>query len=262
VKPVVQTGSALWREIREDFERLPSADWRLIWSSRPPFTLSGEQLESQWTWHHPTDLGLRARASAIFLKAAKARGYATEDGWLDDLRNADFAHFEITGHGFDTIPADGSTVESTWGTLRDAVTHSITLCYQLEAESAPAAARRTLGAAPKPEPEEANADEAAAQGGKIENPRIKSRKPGPKPGYETARRAAEIVQRIAPDGDVNEMLLDVCEELDRAAIPCPKTWPNRQLALRSWQEAALLERQVAKKAIRDRLKLAKVKTLS
>ena len=68
--------SAFWRSIREDFETLQPADWSLIWSSRPPVSMSGVQLQSQWTWFHPTDEGLRSRADAIFLKAAKAQNRA------------------------------------------------------------------------------------------------------------------------------------------------------------------------------------------
>jgi hypothetical protein len=131
------TDSATWRSIREDFEGLPSADWSLIWSSRSPVALFLPiQLQSQWTWFHPADASLRTRASAIFLKAAKARGYDTEDQWLDEIRYADFVRFQLTGSGRDRLP-DGTFVEHESGDLKDAVNHSITLCHQLEAGSAP-----------------------------------------------------------------------------------------------------------------------------
>jgi hypothetical protein len=94
------------------------------------------QLPSQWTWFHPTDASLRTRASAIFLKAAKARGYDTEDQWLDELRHADFVRFRLSGSGRDRLP-DGTSVEYESGVLKDAVKHSITLCHQLEAGNAP-----------------------------------------------------------------------------------------------------------------------------
>lgn len=76
------TDSATWRSIRQDFESLPpagvedhGAEWSLIWTFRRPVAMFLPiQLPSQWTWFHPTDASLRARASAIFLKAAKARG--------------------------------------------------------------------------------------------------------------------------------------------------------------------------------------------
>jgi hypothetical protein len=94
------------------------------------------QLQSQWTWFHPTDPGLCARASAIFLKAAKARGYENEDQWLDELRHADFVRFQISGESREKLP-DGSFQESVSGVLKDAVEHSITLCQKLEAGGAP-----------------------------------------------------------------------------------------------------------------------------
>jgi hypothetical protein len=131
------TDSATWRNIREDFEKLPPADWILFWSSRPPVAMFIPfQLQSQWTWFRPTDPSLRARASAIFLKAAKARGYDNEDQWLDELRHADFVQFQLTGKEPDQLP-DGTLQESESGDLHDAVKHSITLCHKLEAGDAP-----------------------------------------------------------------------------------------------------------------------------
>lgn len=131
------TDSATWRSIREDFESLPATKWSLIWTSRPPVAMFAPiQLPSQWTWFRPTDASLRTRASAIFLKAAKARGYTTEEQWLDELRYADFVGFRISGHSTDKL-LDGTFVDSESGVLKDAVQHSITLCHQLEAGSAP-----------------------------------------------------------------------------------------------------------------------------
>ncbi len=138
------TDSATWRSIREDFESLPpagvedfGAEWSLIWSSRPPVAMFVPvQLQSQWTWFHPTDPGLRARASAIFLKAARARGYDTEDQWLDELRHADFVRFRLSGSGRERLP-DGTFVQHDDGVLKDVIKHSITLCHQLEAGNAP-----------------------------------------------------------------------------------------------------------------------------
>ena len=147
------TGSATWRSIREDFEGLPpagvedlGAEWSLIWTSHPPVAMFLPiQFPSQWTWFHPTDASIRTRASAIFLKAAKARGYDTEDQWLDELRHADFVRFRLTGSTHDRLP-DGTVVEYESGVLKDAVKHSITLCHQLEAGSAP---KPLIGRLPK-----------------------------------------------------------------------------------------------------------------
>ena len=131
------TDSATWRSIREDFESLPPADWRLFWTSRPQVEMFiPVQLQSQWAWFHPTDPSLQARASAIFLKAAKARGYDNEDQWLDELRHADFVRFQISGESRKELP-DGTFQESVYGFLEKAVQHSITLCHKLEAGDAP-----------------------------------------------------------------------------------------------------------------------------
>jgi hypothetical protein len=94
------------------------------------------RLQSRWIWFHPTDASLCARASAIFLRAAKARGYDSEDGWLDELRYADFVKFRITGETADTLH-DGTVIHSVGGVLTDAVKHSITLCHLVEAGAAP-----------------------------------------------------------------------------------------------------------------------------
>ena len=131
------TESAAWRDIRQDFESLPGGAWRLSWTSRPPMAfLLRIQLQSQWIWLHPEDASLRARASAIFLKAAKTRGYDSEDQWLDELRHADFVRFRISGAAREKLP-DGTLQERESGVLEDAVKHSITLCHQLEAGDVP-----------------------------------------------------------------------------------------------------------------------------
>jgi hypothetical protein len=240
------TDSATWRSIRQDFESLPPAGWSLIWSSRPPVSLSGVQLLSQWTWFHPTNAALRARASAIFLKAAKSRGYDSEDKWLDELRNADFVRFQISGHGTEKLP-DGTFADSESGVLKDAITHSITLCHQLEAGSAPKAIIGRLPSEPIARME---------AGGPVS--RVKSngqgRKRGPKPDYEGAARVAEIVARVAPDGGWRGRLDDVCEALDEAAIPFPAKW-RRDRQCRCWADC--LEKPIAIKAIEYRLEIAK-----
>ena len=125
------TDSATWRSIRQDFESLPQADWHLSWRSHPPFTMFvPTRLASQWIWSPSVDASLRTRANAIFLKAAKARDYDSEEQWLDELRRADFVGFRISGGGFHTLP-DGKCEYSISGHLGDAVKHSITLCHQL-----------------------------------------------------------------------------------------------------------------------------------
>jgi hypothetical protein len=131
------TDSVTWRGIRQDLESLPGADWSLIWTSRPPMAFFLPiQLHSQWTWLHPTDASLRARASAIFVKASTARGYDSEDRWLEELRYADFVGFQISGDAREKLP-NGTLQERESGVLTEAVKHSITLCHQLEAGDVP-----------------------------------------------------------------------------------------------------------------------------
>jgi hypothetical protein len=80
---------------------------------------------------------------------------------------------------------------------------------------------------------------------------------GPKPDYENPRLVAEIVARIAPAGDLRANLDDICEALDKAHIPSPKTWRRRDPPSKNWQDGAVLEPTLAKRAIEDRLKVAK-----
>jgi hypothetical protein len=127
--------SATWRSIREDLEGLPTADWNKNWSLLPP-VVDGKQLHSQWVWFDPTDPSLCARADAILLKAATARGYNSEDQLLDELRFADFVRFKSSGDAPARL-ADGTAVAVPSGLLKDVVKHLITLCHQLEAGDVP-----------------------------------------------------------------------------------------------------------------------------
>jgi len=83
------------------------------------------------------------------------------------------------------------------------------------------------------------------------------RKRGPKPGHETAARVAEITTTLAKDGDWKDKLEEICSALDKAELPYPKTWPRRDLPLKSWEDGAMIEPRLAKKAIEHLLKLAK-----
>jgi len=82
----------------------------------------------------------------------------------------------------------------------------------------------------------------------------RGRKRGPKTDHEGAARVAEIVARV---GDWKAKLDETCEALDAEAIPYPKTWPRREYPLNSWEDGATLEPGLARKAIEDRLELAK-----
>jgi hypothetical protein len=83
----------------------------------------------------------------------------------------------------------------------------------------------------------------------------KGRNRGPKPDHEAASRVAEIVARVAPDGDWRPRLDDICEALDEAQVPFPKRWRKRDRSCNGW--AAYDERANAVKAIGYRLEIAK-----
>jgi hypothetical protein len=113
-----------------------------------------------------------------------------------------------------------------------------------------------LGALSKPEPPEST--DVDKTGAELTQPALEStstgRKRGPKPDYGTASGVAEIVARIAPDGDWRSKLDDICEALDDEKIPVPTTWrKNRQYEC--WSDC--LERSICIKAIEYRLEMAK-----
>jgi hypothetical protein len=80
------------------------------------------------------------------------------------------------------------------------------------------------------------------------------RKRGPKPDHETAARVAETVANVAPNGDWRAKWEEICEALDEARIPCPRTW-QRNRRYRTWADCG--ERDIAVKVIESKLKLAK-----
>jgi hypothetical protein len=82
-----------------------------------------------------------------------------------------------------------------------------------------------------------------------------SRKRGPKPDFDTAARIAEIVRSVAPKGDWQSKLDDVCEALDEEKIPPPATWPQDEPPCRNW--SGQIDRQKGIKAIKYRLQTAK-----
>ena len=131
-QPTVPGEPGFWRTRREEFECLPPGDYSLLWSTRPPITITDIPLASHWNWWHCPDGGLRTRVNAIALKCARALGRDSEDGWFDELRKQTFVQFRLGGTGSQLLP-DGSMGESETGALRDVVKHSITLCHVLEA---------------------------------------------------------------------------------------------------------------------------------
>jgi hypothetical protein len=81
-------------------------------------------------------------------------------------------------------------------------------------------------------------------------------KPGPKLDKDTAQQVAEIVRPLANGQPLKDKLDDICEALDQAQIPCPKTWRKREPAMKNWADGAAFEPELAKKAIKHHLKNA------
>jgi hypothetical protein len=82
----------------------------------------------------------------------------------------------------------------------------------------------------------------------------KKGKPGPKPNFERARRVAEIVQQVTNGEPWKPRIDEICDELDEAKIPFSMKW--RKLGTHSWTEAAIMQKELVKKAITYHLKIA------
>jgi hypothetical protein len=80
-------------------------------------------------------------------------------------------------------------------------------------------------------------------------------KRGPQPDFESAARVAEIVARMAPNGDWRARLDDICDALDKDQIPFPTRWRKRDRSCDGWVDYD--ERANAVKAIEYRLEAAK-----
>jgi hypothetical protein len=82
-------------------------------------------------------------------------------------------------------------------------------------------------------------------------------KPGPKRNVADARKVFEAVGRVAGGKLSKETLSDICEALDVAKVPPPKTWRKRQPTIRTWADAGDDEPELAYKAIQHHLKNAR-----
>jgi hypothetical protein len=80
----------------------------------------------------------------------------------------------------------------------------------------------------------------------------KQRQRGPTRDYKTASQVAEVVSRVAPDGDWRSKLDEICEALDENKVRPPK-WRDR--ACKGW--SGCLERALVVKAVEYRLKVAR-----
>jgi len=70
-----------------------------------------------------------------------------------------------------------------------------------------------------------------------------------------ALKVAEVVARVAPDGNWRQKLDDVCETLDEA-VSIPKVWRTKDKCCRTWSDQ--LDRGLKVKAIEYRLRSANV----
>ncbi len=105
--------------------------------------------------------------------------------------------------------------------------------------------------APKPEASAVNQSSTEKASQKI------GAKRGPKADRATAEEVMKIIESVASAGEWKTKLADVCEALDSKEIQYPSTWPRRGSKIISWSDAALLEPQLAIKAIEYRIKIAK-----
>ncbi len=74
---------------------------------------------------------------------------------------------------------------------------------------------------------------------------------GPTTDWETHTKIASIVSGFGNDWTKHEQLMEICEQLDKAHVPVPKTWPIlSDHPARTWLGALLYHRDLVKKAIR------------
>jgi hypothetical protein len=136
------TAPDFWRLLRTDFESLKPHSFGLIWTSTPPLGFQGEAPASRWTWFSFPDVSLRTRFSAFALRGAKALGYESEDAWYDLLRAEAADEPESGDSTRKPVGALEASHEYDSVSIDDGVRESITLCYKLEAASAPEAMPR------------------------------------------------------------------------------------------------------------------------
>jgi hypothetical protein len=96
-------------------------------------------------------------------------------------------------------------------------------------------------------------DDAAGSGLRGAGAKVK---PGPRRDPDKARRVLDIVKQVAGEADWKGKLTEVCEALDSAKIPFPKTWRRRDPVLHSWAYAADSEPALAKHAIEYQVRIA------
>jgi hypothetical protein len=84
------------------------------------------------------------------------------------------------------------------------------------------------------------------------------RKRGPKPDMQNHNKVAEVISGYREAWAHDENLSEVCEQLDSAGVPIPKTWPRRTDGKsRSWARALEHYPYLVVKAIKDRCRMAR-----
>jgi hypothetical protein len=122
----MRTDDTVWRNLRDEFERLPLGEFHLSWDEVPGGV--------EWAWFGYPNETLRTRICAIARRAAGCLGLHSEWDWFDRVRRADFVDDGITGWS-KSKRADETYAEGPSGVIEDVVKHSITLCHLLEAEA-------------------------------------------------------------------------------------------------------------------------------
>jgi hypothetical protein len=85
----------------------------------------------------------------------------------------------------------------------------------------------------------------------------KERRRGPKTDFENHAKVAAIVQGFGAAWQQEEPLLELCQQLDEAGVPVPRSWPTRgDVRAHTWQRALLNNRSRVIQAIKDHLKAA------
>jgi hypothetical protein len=83
---------------------------------------------------------------------------------------------------------------------------------------------------------------------------------GPQRDVETGKQVETIVKGV--NGGVNwtakANLEVICQKLDEAKVPTPKTWKRRSPRIEDWTDAAATDAHLAKKAIKNHLKNARL----
>ena len=245
---------AEWRRLAQEFYDIPDPQENLrAFKKDGRWQLHGgisAEHDRARIWYRYTSLAERAAALAgtktgsleewLELLATKGPPHETRRGGADAPRMAGFV---LHPH----IPAIErlSIVSSDFCKHLEAVAFAEAVrIAQKSEESAPSGLATVANAEAQP----ANDPQPATGGTRS------SRKRGPKPDLETASRVAEIVERVAPDGDWRSKLDDICDALDEEKIPFPAKW-RRDRHCRCWADC-LNEPPIVTKVIEYRLKVA------